>query len=58
VLSAAGADQAAYARVDGYLHNDRLVLMELELIEPQLYLDLEPEAPSRFAGAIAAALGS
>jgi len=33
-------------------------LMELELIEPQLYLDLEPEAPSRFAGAIAAALGS
>ncbi len=58
VLSAAGAEQAAYARVDGYLHNDRLVLMELELIEPQLYLDLEPEAPSRFAGAIAAALRS
>lgn len=58
VLSAAGAEQAAYARVDGYLDDDRLVLMELELIEPQLYLDLEPEAPSRFAGAIAATLRS
>jgi glutathione synthase/RimK-type ligase-like ATP-grasp enzyme len=58
VLSAAGAEQAAYARVDGYLDNDRLVLMELELIEPQLFLDLEPEAPSRFAGAIAATLRS
>jgi glutathione synthase/RimK-type ligase-like ATP-grasp enzyme len=58
VLSAAGAEQAAYARVDGYLDNDRLVLMELELIEPQLFLDLEPEAPSRFARAIAATLRS
>jgi hypothetical protein len=30
--------------------------MELELIEPQLYLGLEPAAPRRFAAAIAAAL--
>jgi hypothetical protein len=32
------------------------VLMELELIEPQLYLGLERAAPGRFAEAIAAAL--
>ena len=56
VLAAAEAEQAAYARVDGYLDNGRLVLMELELIEPQLYLDLEPEAAGRFARAVAAAL--
>jgi hypothetical protein len=56
VLTAAGAEQATYARVDGYLDHGRLVLMELELIEPQLYLDLEPEAASRFARAVAAAL--
>ena len=55
VLAAAGAKEATYARVDGYLDQGALVLMELELIEPQLFLDLEPEAADRFARAIATA---
>lgn len=56
VLAAAGAERAAYARVDGCEVDGVFVLMELELIEPQLYLDLEETAPARFAEAIAAAL--
>ena len=56
VLTAAGAGRAAYARVDGCEVDGVFVLMELELIEPQLYLGLEPAAPGRFAEAIAAAL--
>jgi hypothetical protein len=56
VLAAAGVERAAYARVDGCEIDGVFVLMELELIEPQLYLALEPAAPSRFAEAIAAAL--
>lgn len=56
ILAAAGARDCAYARVDGCLVNGRFVLMELELIEPQLFLDLEARAPARFASAIAAAL--
>jgi glutathione synthase/RimK-type ligase-like ATP-grasp enzyme len=55
-LAAAGAERAAYARVDGCEVDGVFVLMELELIEPQLYLALEPAAPRRFAEAIAAAL--
>lgn len=46
-----------YARVDGVMVGGRFLLMELELIEPGLFLDLEPEAPGRFAGAIAAEVG-
>ncbi len=56
VLVAAGATAAPYARVDGCVLDDRFVLMELELIEPQLYLALEPEAPRRFARSIVEAL--
>src|SRR5882724_5271858 len=56
VLAAARAEGSTYARVDGCLVDGRFVLMELELIEPQLYLGLEPHAAGRFAKAIAAAL--
>jgi glutathione synthase/RimK-type ligase-like ATP-grasp enzyme len=56
VLEAAGAEASVYARVDGCVLDDTFVLMELELIEPQLYLDLEPAAPDRFARAIVEAL--
>jgi glutathione synthase/RimK-type ligase-like ATP-grasp enzyme len=56
VLEAAGADAAAYARVDGCVIDGAFVLMELELIEPQLYLALEPNAPDRLARAILEAL--
>ena len=56
VLEAAGAGAAAYARVDGCVIDGAFVLMELELIEPQLYLALEPSAPDRLARAIMEAL--
>ena len=56
VLAAARAEACTYARVDGCLVDGRFTLMELELIEPQLYLGLEPHAAGRFARAIAAAL--
>ena len=41
-----------YARVDGIVRDDQFVLMELELIEPNLFLDLEPTAPGRMAHGI------
>lgn len=47
-----------YARVDGIRRNDRFVLMELELIEPNLFLDLEPTAPGRLARGIVKRLAS
>jgi glutathione synthase/RimK-type ligase-like ATP-grasp enzyme len=56
VLDAAGAAGAAYARVDGCVLDGRFVLMELELIEPQLYLTMDAEAPARFARAVVEAL--
>ncbi len=42
-----------YARVDGVNSNGRFVLIELELIEPQLFLKIDTAAPRRFAEAIA-----
>lgn len=44
-----------YARVDGIARADALLLMELELIEPVLFLGEHPQAPARFAQAIVAA---
>lgn len=41
-----------YARVDGIVRDERLLLMELELTEPSLFLDLVPGAAARFADAI------
>ena len=45
-----------YARVDCVVQSGRLLLMELELIEPDLGLMYEPAAPARFATAISAAM--
>lgn len=46
-----------YARVDLIRdEDDKFVLMELELIEPALYLRMNAEAPRRFAAAIASLL--
>eukprot|EP00455_Lapot_gusevi_P000602 TRINITY_DN1027_c0_g2_i1.p1 TRINITY_DN1027_c0_g2~~TRINITY_DN1027_c0_g2_i1.p1 ORF type:complete len:292 (-),score=34.22 TRINITY_DN1027_c0_g2_i1:92-967(-) len=42
-----------YARVDLILHNNEACLMELELIEPNLFLSFEQDAPARFAAAVA-----
>lgn len=55
VLEALGPDRLLYARVD--LARDeagRPLLMELELIEPYLFLASYPSAAARFADAIAA----
>ncbi|MDX1995325.1 MAG: hypothetical protein SF029_23275 [bacterium] len=43
-----------YARVDGVEVDGRFLLMELELIEPSLFLRAAADAPQRFAEAIAA----
>ena len=42
-----------YARVDGVVEHIQFHLMELELIEPALFLSSHPAAPARFAEAIA-----
>ena len=41
-----------YARVDGISRGGTFLLMELELIEPNLFLGFSPGAVERFAGAI------
>lgn len=45
--------ESVYARVDGVVVGGNLVVTELELLEPSLFLDAHPEAPSRLAAAIA-----
>jgi glutathione synthase/RimK-type ligase-like ATP-grasp enzyme len=46
-----------YARVDVLEYDGGLVVSELELIEPGLYLDVEPANAERFADLVAALLG-
>ena len=51
-------DDLLYARVDLVRADDgTLRLIELEVIEPLLFLELEPDAPGRFADALSARLG-
>lgn len=47
-----------YARVDGCMVGGRFEVMELELIEPELFLAYDPAAASRFASAVAMAVRS
>ncbi|MDQ6827845.1 MAG: hypothetical protein M3081_03165 [Gemmatimonadota bacterium] len=51
---ACAPDATLYARVDVCLVNGAPMVMELELIEPSLFLDLDAGAPKRFADAILA----
>ena len=51
---AAAPGRPTYARVDGIVRAGRFVVMELEVLEPALYLAHDPEAPDRLAAAIAA----
>jgi glutathione synthase/RimK-type ligase-like ATP-grasp enzyme len=44
---------SVYARVDGVIRDGVFLLMELELIEPHLFLGHHPNAADRFAHAIA-----
>jgi len=48
------AGETLYARVDGFLKDGVFQLMELELIEPDLFLDLEPGAGERFVQSLVA----
>lgn len=48
--------ELAYGRVDMMRHRGRLVVSEVELTEPGLYLDLLPENAERFADAVVARL--
>jgi hypothetical protein len=50
------ATTPAYCRVDLAIHEGEALLMEVELIEPDLFLDLSPGAPDRFAKAVLASL--
>lgn len=50
---AASGRPSLYARVDGIARNDRFLLMELELTEPNLYFEFAPDAAARLAGAVA-----
>ena len=43
-----------YCRIDAVARGGKLVLMELELIEPDLYLRGKPWAPARLADALVA----
>ena len=47
------ATDCVYARVDGVVDADGLRLMELELVEPHLFLEMRSDAPERLADAIA-----
>lgn len=47
--------QPVYVRADFVRSRGRFLLMELELIEPSLYLRTDPGAPARFATALAQA---
>ena len=48
----AAPGESLYARVDGAVIGGDLVVTELELLEPSLFLDADPAAPERFAAAI------
>lgn len=45
-------DPLLYARVDGLVIDNKFILMEIELCEPELFLDTDECAPERFVNAI------
>ncbi len=47
---------STYARVDGVVSGGQFLLMELEVIEPELFFRADPAAPGRFADALFAAV--
>lgn len=55
---AAVAPLPLYARVDLVRNGTGFALMELELIEPSLYFNMDPVSPRRFAAAFARRMGS
>jgi glutathione synthase/RimK-type ligase-like ATP-grasp enzyme len=45
-------EATAYARVDAVLFDDHMVLMEVELVEPELFFVYRPEAADRLAAVL------
>jgi len=46
-------DDLLYARIDGYVNKeDQFCLMEIELIEPVLFITSDPDAPKNFCTAL------
>lgn len=56
VLAALPAE-ALYARIDLVRHQGEFALMEIELIEPSLYFNMDPQAAQRFADAFVETFG-
>ena len=48
----AAPGKTLYARVDGVRRGDRLILLELELLEPDLFFRFSPDAAERLADAL------
>lgn len=46
--------ESAYARIDGVMTNNGFLLMEVEMIEPDLFFEHAPEGPNRFVEAVLA----
>lgn len=53
-----GVPGSLYARVDGVVRDDQLLLMELEVIEPELFFRTDPDAADRFADALIRSLSA
>ncbi|MEP1447863.1 MAG: hypothetical protein ABJK37_17310 [Paraglaciecola sp.] len=48
---AALPEDVLYARIDLVRHKNQFVVIEIELIEPSLYFNMDPESPQRFVDA-------
>ena len=48
---AALPEDVLYARIDLVRHQNEFAVMEIELIEPSLYFNMDPESPQRFVDA-------
>ena len=44
-------ERPLYARVDGVVRDGVLIVVEVEVLEPALFLDFDPPAAERFAEA-------
>lgn len=51
IVEIAGKD-SAYARVDGILTKNGFLLMEIEMIEPDLYFEYDQDAPLRYVKSV------
>ena len=54
---AAMPDDALYARIDLLRYQDEYVVIEIELIEPSLYFNMDTQSPKRFAEAFVESFG-